>query len=132
MPQNLVEKCKISNIERDQNDRTPTIDWEIEGHNFTTFNIYAPTKDQHREQMQFVEHLRNLLQEKQRQNLILGGDFNTYLNPALNKKGGKCDSESNYAKQLKSICEEFDVIDIWRLNNPKEKKLHGEIILELE
>ena len=75
LPQNLVEKCKISNIERDQNGRTLTIDWEIEGNNFTMFNIYAPTKDQYREQMQFVERLRNLLQQKQGQNQILSGDF---------------------------------------------------------
>ena len=54
--------------------------------------------------------------------MILGGDFNTYLNPTLDKNGGKSELESNYAKQLKSVCKEFDLIDIWRLNNPKEKR----------
>ena len=122
LPQGLVEKCKIKNTEIDENGRIILIDYDIESNNFTLINIYAPTKDQYREQMQFSEYLRNFLQEKQGNNLILGGDFNTYLNHTLDKKGGSNEPESKYAKQLISICEEFDLIDIWRLHNPKTQK----------
>ena len=122
LPPTLVEKCKINNIERDQNGRILAIDCEIEDNNFIVYNIYAPTKDQYTEQIEFLDYLRNLLQENQGKNVILGGYFNTYLNPTLDKKGGKSELESNHAKQLKSICEEFDLIDISRLNNQKEKR----------
>ena len=61
-----------------------------------------------------------LLQQHEGKKLILAGDFNTYLN--LDKKGGSIGSESKYSKQLNSLCEEFDLLDIWRTNNSTECK----------
>ena len=41
----------------------------------------------------------------------------------MDKKGGKSESTSKYSETLKNICEEFALIDIWRIRNPKTQKL---------
>ena len=87
--------------------------------------MYAPTKDRQKEQLQFVDYLGIFLKQHEGKNLILAGDFNTYLNYKLDKKGGSIGSESKYSKQLNSLCEEFDLLDIWRTNNLTECKLAG-------
>ena len=37
---------------------------------------------------QFLNCLTNMLVEYEGSNIILGGDFNTYLHPSMDKKGG--------------------------------------------
>ena len=51
-------------------------------------------------------------------NTILGGDFNTCLNPNLDKSGGKKENPSQFAVQLNDYMSEIDFIDIWRIRNP--------------
>ena len=84
--------------------------------------MYAPTKDQYTEQQCFLEYLRELLQKHEEKNLILAGDFNTYLNCKLDKKGGSIESETKFSKGLKLLCEEYTLIDMWRASNPIERK----------
>ena len=47
----------------------------------------------------------------------------TYLNINMDKKGGKLESASKYSENLKTICEEFSLIDKWRIRNPDAKRL---------
>lgn len=49
--------------------------------------------------------------------MILGDDLNSYLNIDLDKQGKK-DILSKYTLLLKSICEEYNLIDIWRIGDP--------------
>ena len=48
----MMESCKIKDIETDYNGRALIIDCEIEDNSITIINIYAPTKDQQKEQLQ--------------------------------------------------------------------------------
>ena len=59
-------------------------------------------------------------------NIIVGGDFNTYLDPELDKLGGKKEEISEYAREIKEFNKEFNLIDIWRVTNPEKKKVHLE------
>ena len=63
LPKNMMESCKIKDIETEQNGRALIIDCEIEDNSFTIIYIYAPTKDQQKEQLQFLDYLRILLQQ---------------------------------------------------------------------
>ena len=54
--------------------------------------------------------------------IILGGDFNTYLNPSLDKAGGTKEETPETAKFLLNICDEFSLIDIYRLQNPEGRR----------
>jgi endonuclease/exonuclease/phosphatase (EEP) superfamily protein YafD len=57
-------------------------------------NIYAPTGDKVKEQLQFLESITQHIMEHSN-NLIIGGDFNTYLSEL--DKYGKFDKLSEYA-----------------------------------
>ena len=54
-------------------------------------------------------------------NLIIAVDLNTYLNPLLDKKGKKMESQSNYSLRLHDLSEEYMLNDIWGIRNPTAK-----------
>ena len=51
----------------------------------------------------------------------MGGDLNLHLSPTLDKYG-KAETNTKYAKKVKSIIEEPNLCDIWRLLNPFKKR----------
>ena len=51
-------------------------------------NVYAPTRDKPTEQSELIQRLQCMLGSLDYENLIVGGDLNTTLNPELDKKGG--------------------------------------------
>ena len=55
-------------------------------------------------------------------NIVIGGDFNVCLNPALDKKGGKNDTILKYSKSISQFSEVFNVVDIWRVLYPNSLK----------
>ncbi len=54
------------------------------------------------------------------ENTIIGGDFNLYLNPRLDKLDTMPDSQYNpeYRQNILSFLEIENLIDIWRTLNP--------------
>ena len=54
--------------------------------------------------------------------MIIGGDFNTYLDIKVDKKGGKPERSSRYTDKLLSLMEEFGLKDIWRQRNTEDLK----------
>ena len=99
----LLLKCKIDN--------NPLI----------IINIYAPTKDKHSAQINFIENIKPKIDEYSDQNIIIGGDLNTYLDIELDKKGGKREQYTTYNNLIHSLCEEVNLVDIWRIRNPNSK-----------
>ena len=118
IPKSILDKFKYINGYKDNNGRFILMNCEIESKEFTFINIYCPTKDNHSAQIDFLEVIRTKLEEHGDKNIIMGGDLNTYLNIKMDKKGGKIESSSKYSENLKTICEEFSLIDIWRIRNP--------------
>ena len=64
----------------------------------------------------------SLLQEFIGRNLIIAGDFNTCLDPKLDKKGGTAESPSIYSKAVNAFCEQLSLTDIWRTRNPAKHR----------
>ena len=58
---------------------------------------------------------------------VLEGDlfFNCPLNPLLDKKGGILTPKKSVVKTIESLQDELDLVDIWRIKNPKKKVLLG-------
>ena len=52
--------------------------------------------------------------------ILLGGDFNVTLDPALDCSGGN-PSLKESVKFLEDIMMENDLVDIWRIRNPDNK-----------
>ena len=82
--------------------------------------MYSPTKDKHHEQLLFLSHLKNIVNQYSDKALIIGGDFNTYLDVTLDKMGGTAEKQSTYSEKLKSFCEEFSLVDIFRVRNKNQ------------
>ena len=76
--------------------------------------MYAPTKDHLQEQLEILNSIKQILEQNNDKNIIIGDDLNTYLNMELDKKGGTRDALSKYSNTLASVMEEFSLIDIWR------------------
>ena len=85
-------------------------------------NIYAPRKDSKQEQLFFLSYVHNVFIKFMVKSIILGGDFNTYLNPSLDKAGGTKEETTDTAQFLLNICDEFSLIDIYRSQNPEGRR----------
>ncbi len=108
----------VTNKITDQNGRYLLLDCLIEGTRFILVNIYAPTKNHVPEQCLFLEEVLETLRAYSGENLVLGGDFNTVLDPLLDKKGGRLEPVSQYMLNLQQLMDEYGLIDIWRQLNP--------------
>ena len=95
----------------------------VDDTNFLLINFYAPTKNNEGEQIEYLDKLRSILENKLDQNIILGGDFNTVLNPEVDKKGGsQYNTPIRYTQKLETFMSDFELCDIWRVKNPNSKK----------
>ena len=53
---------------------------------------------------------------------LLGGDFNTVLNPLIDKKNGRSDTNKKCQTILNNIILNYGLTDIWREKNPTLKQ----------
>ena len=104
-------------------------------------NVYAPTKDNGKEQKQFFEDVSDILEDYTGCNIIIGGDFNVCLNPNLDKQGGAKvkHAQSARAKQIYEIAETNDLLDVWRIINEDKRRFtwrgftkHGRVSSRLD
>jgi hypothetical protein len=70
----------------------------------TLLNIYAPTADKPKEQLEFLDGITRYINEYSN-NLILASNLNTYLSEL--DKHGKIDRYSEYSTRLNNILEQM-------------------------
>ena len=85
-------------------------------------NLYCPTKDKLKLQLEFLETVKTHIENHSDKNLLIGGDLNTYLDPRLDKQGGRMETVSEYWKELTALCEDYSLVDIWRIRNQNKKE----------
>ena len=92
---------------------------------FLLINIYAPSKTSN--QSSFFQALSELIpaEELRESNykFVTGGDFNVALKPSLDCSGGNTTLKES-VKVLEDLLIQYDLVDIWRVRNPKSKKIH--------
>lgn len=81
-------------------------------------NIYASNYDDEA----FVKCMFLILPDMSSHRLILGGDFNCWLNPHLDCSSAKVCSPSKSAKVIQSFMQEFAVSDVWCFFNPSKRE----------
>lgn len=114
---------QIDEIDIDNDGRSLILTIQKENIKYTIINVYAPTKDHNIEQMNFINTLITKIRKYNTQNLIIGGDFNTVLNPDIDKSGGiTAEKQSDYAQKILEMMEEFNIVDVWRILNPNTKR----------
>ena len=113
---------KLQSLKVDSQCRYVLLEALIQDSPFALLNIYAPNK--------CVEHcdFLNKISEELKSSLtladssfVIGGDFNVIFDQDLDGRGG-IKKTKELVKILEDICLEQDLIDIWRVRNPTEKR----------
>lgn len=94
----------------------------VSGHLYNTpvvlANVYAPNIDD----AGFFEHFFSSLPDLNSHSLILGGDFNCWLDPLLDRSSTKPAALSKSASLIQSFLSSLGISDIWRCLYPKHKE----------
>jgi len=90
---------------------------KIEDRELLLINIYGPNEDNKNFCMEIADKASQLYNGS----TIIGGDFNTVLDPLLDKKGGSIDHHAKCRETLQSIISDRDLVDIWRILNPNKQ-----------
>ena len=109
---------RINNLIADDTGRFLLLDASTDDWEMVICNVYAPTKDKETEQINFITNISELLEDFLDKNIVIGGDFNTCMDPLKDKSGGTIEKKSKYAQHLETLCERFNLGDVWRILNP--------------
>ena len=129
---------KINSLKCDVDGRYIIIDIDCFNNNYIFINVYAPTQDKEKEQLNMLNVIQENLADLEDKNIILGGDLNIIINPMLDKKGGSINQNFSikYRTLLTSFIEHFELSDIWRQQNEnktqftwhcKKKKIYSRL-----
>lgn len=81
-------------------------------------NVYAPNVDD----VGFFSHLLSLLPNLNTYHLIMGGDFNCWLDPVLDRSSTNPSSISKSASFLQDFLSRYDICDVWRFFHPRDRE----------
>ena len=87
-------------------------------------NIYAPTKDKLKEQRAFVNYVHDTLVNFIDKTMVIGGDWNIYIDSKKDKSGGIEEVKSESSKELSNIIDQLGLIDIYRFLHPDGKQFY--------
>ena len=113
----------VSNVYHDNYGRILSVNFVKDEVNFTLVNVYAPNIESL--QIDFYDDLCNLVGGDAlnvNDRIVIGGDFNCILDAKLDKKGGLDKIKQNVVDRIMNIADTFDLVDIWRYNNPNTCK----------
>lgn len=105
-------------VTADKNGRFIIVSGKLFNTNVILASVYAPNTDD----VGFFDHLFSLLPDLSSHYLILGGDLNCWLDPALDRSSTKPGVVSKSAAYIWSFLSEYGITDIWRFLHPKEKQ----------
>ena len=107
----------VTEVRRDEQGRFLLCKMEMGGYTYCVGNIYAPNNDN----PTFFRQVFTMIEEMDCVYVILGGDFNTVMDPKLDRS-----TDVQYHKQSWDVIQEksvlLDLVDIWRVRNPVVKK----------
>ena len=85
---------------------------KIQGFVFNLFNIHAPNVGADR--LAFLERLNNFISTLDSDDiLVLAGDFNSTLNPVLDRKSAR-EGHLPSSRALQSLVDKHSLVDVWR------------------
>ncbi len=119
--------CLDYNIEEQFTDGTGWIivaKIKIECIIYIVCNAYAPTRDHRSDQIEFIKNIQSTLAPYEHENILLGGDFNLYLDPKLDKADFMSNKSDNpvYRKEMFALRESVILTYAWRDLNPNSRR----------
>ena len=80
--------------------------------------LYAPNNDD----PTFFTSVFERLADFKCDEVIIGGDYNLVLDVEKDKKGGLAKTHKKSLEVINSYCEDLDLIDVWRIQNPEQRR----------
>ena len=108
----------ISYEDTDTEGRWIVLGITIQDIDYTIGTYYGPNQDKIESLSAFLGSIENTNNSK----IILGGDFNFVFNLELDKLGGNKTTNFQCRNLMKCWMEEFGMLDIWRIHNPRLKQ----------
>ncbi len=106
----------IEHLGSDEKGRFVFIRCKIYNNRLALVSIYGPNETD----SAFLTQISKTLLEEIDCPLVVGGDFNAVINPALDKS--QSDTTANpSSKSLNKLITELNLIDLWRIQNTKAK-----------
>ena len=115
---------EIVQVVKDDDGRYLIMHIRYDNEDYILGNMYAPTRNFEQSQIETLDRFIGHLNGIQVSNIILGGDWNLYFSPLLDKLDNILDRNDNptYRNNLKSFLETNNMVDAWRTINPYERK----------
>ena len=107
-----------NSVTADKNGRFVIVSGKLFNTKVILANVYAPNVDD----VSFFDRVFSLLHDLDSHFLILGGDFNCWLDPTLDRSSGRPGAVSKSALCIQSFLSEFGVSDIWRFLHPQDRQ----------
>ena len=111
------------NVITDSNGRYLIIKALVQGETLYMINLYAPNTD--KEKSIFFKQLHGVMKQigiTRNDCVIMGGDWNTILDPKIDKVGGVIKTGDTKTLEMKSLLIDLGLVDFWRLKNPTTKR----------
>jgi len=108
----------------DDNGQFLIVDCLLDDLKIFIINIYAPSTSREREYIAFLNKLKNSFEKvyDSTSAIVMGGDFNYILDYSIDRKGGSIKTWDQCKKLFDSIVQIYELMDIWRVRNPKRQK----------
>ena len=113
----------LANQTADKNGRLLLIEAIYDDVKFVLINIYNCNTES--QQLLTLTELHKILQNVDdigNKNIIVGGDFNFHFNSKLEAKGRKPTLKKKSLGKMIELIESFELCDVWRIQNPTEKR----------
>lgn len=107
----------ILQVTSDDDGRILLMDVEVDDTVFTVGSYYAPNQDKPQSQITALQELEQALSDLTSENIIIGGDFNCFLDPLLDKNSQSiCSPQSDIVRdRIHLMRENWGLCDVWRI-----------------
>ena len=110
---------RLHTVIRDDEGKYIILDIEMLGKRMTLVNLYAPSSGDHPE---FFEKNEKDIDKIANNYILIGGDWNVVLNPALDSSRYRAVNRPRARKKVYDLMLKYDLIDSWRELYPEKKK----------
>ena len=115
---NVDIKCE--KVYSDNHGRLLCIRMDVNDNRYYLWNVYAPN-DIYERKTFLIKSFDIIQNNSSDGHVIIGGDFNTVLNPQLDKIGGKTPNPI-CGNIIKKFLSDNETVDIWRVKHGQEKR----------